>query len=211
LRLQISNNGWLPMSLPLYPALVQLQASSANVRSFTLSDPTLKLQQLVLDHSVLTPLLKDMTQTDMLLELLAHTTALQYISCNNCSLQVRSHTDSQAADGSASRSALCTHLSPHLLLRMLSVCCPARSLRHVGSRDRPDQRAAAQLAAQQRQETHVAVAGRGWKKMDKGVHGDAATQLLPVVQSSPSLRVSVHVRINWWESWRPTCSLRRAV
>ena len=91
MRLQISNNDWLPMSLPLYPALVQLQASSANVRGFSFpSSPTaFKLQQLVLDHSVLAQPPGSTPLWDALLTLFRYTQALQYLSCNNCSLQVR--------------------------------------------------------------------------------------------------------------------------
>jgi hypothetical protein len=80
------------MSLPLYPALVQLQASGANVRGFTFptSLKSFRLQQLVLDHSVFAQPPGSTPLWDALITLFRYTQALQYLSCNNCSLQVRS-------------------------------------------------------------------------------------------------------------------------
>jgi len=95
LRLQISNNGWLPMSLPLYSALQQLNANSANVRSFTVvrDRPTpLQLLQLNVDHSALTPT----TGVSSLLQMFNSAPVLQYLSCNNCSLEVRTQHTARA-------------------------------------------------------------------------------------------------------------------
>ena len=123
-RLQISNNGWLPMSLPLYPALVQLQASNANVRGFRFdtSQKSFQLQQLVLDHSVLAEPPGSTPLWDALLILFRYTQALQYLSCNNCSLQVRTPPALSISNAVGELPRYCLYFSVSYFLCIAVVC-----------------------------------------------------------------------------------------
>jgi len=135
------------MVLPVYPSLVQLLASSANVRSFTIFDPTAmpNLQQLVIDHSVLADS-ADVPLEGQLTYLFGFVSRLQYFSCNNCSIQVRMIRQSVAYP------SVCLQPFPssHSLIRLISFSLVCYVLFLCGCSDGPHRLSErAQLQARQ--------------------------------------------------------------